>query len=363
VFTTTVVVCVGAVLLVIAASVPAPRKPGAAGAVLWLLAAVVGGAFVVGTGVEAGGWVADTRPSERAKYVLERLEQPKEKNVLLIDGGSFAARGISDQALEKALEDLGYSVRVVHMGMGGANHFERLTMYRRIVDRLEPRQDKTQRWIYLAEVHKQYDSDPLAQFVKNSDTVRARDYMTPRTAWHALRALEAPDVKAPAEPWRVRFAAFRNALASAFNAGIASRMVGWDEIDASSGYSPEPRSAKYRFTGLGPVLAQLRRPSKPAVSPWVFDIRAKEERKIWGEHLDRWVYFGLPSTLPRQLAHVMAFCKKTDRKCISPNDPALLRRLNKSEHWGDKSHLSPSGAQIYSEWLAKELRRTGLLAR
>jgi hypothetical protein len=363
VFSTTVVVCIGAALLVVAASMPAPRRPGALGSVVWLLVALGLGAFLVATCIEHGGWVAKGTPAERAKYVVKRLKAPKEKNILLIDGGSYAARGVSERALQHALRKLGYSVRVVHMAMGAANHFERQTLYRRIVSQLGPRTKKKQRWIYLAEVHKQYDSSPLAQFTPNADTARAEDYMTPAAAWSALNALNSEHIKKEKAPLKLRLAVLRNALARSFNAGIASRLVNSKKVRARSGYAAHRASKRFRFRGLDKLLAEARKPTAQKISPWLFEQRAPQEREIWGEYLDRWVYFGVPSTQPAQLAYITSFCKLSKRKCISPRDLTLLRQLNNRKHWKDRGHLSASGSKIYTQWLAKELRSTGLLAR
>jgi hypothetical protein len=365
VFSLTQTLLIGAALLVIAASVPAPRKPGVVWVWLACLVMLGLGSLAVHSYVQWSGFAPNSRPSERAKFVRQNLRRVKAKNVLWFDGGSYVNNAVSSSVIESELKKLGYDVSVMNLGMGASNHFERQALYRRLAPLLDEhrKQQKKQRWVYLAEVQKHYDEFPLSQLNKNLETARSYDYMTPQVVWDAFWALGTEGTRQPPSAWSLRLEALRHGLVYAFNAGITSRLVSSREIRAQAGGTKRITPRRFRYPGLASVMAEANRPPVVAIPPWVFDVRERREHEIWDKYVQRWVYFATPSTRASYQAYAASFCGATDRPCIPPNDISLLARLDSRDKWYDEGHLSAGGAKIYSKWLARKLHESGALAR
>lgn len=364
-FSLTQTLLIGAALLVIAASVPAPRKPGVVWVWLACLAMLGLGSLAVHSYVQWSGFAPNSRPSERAKFVRQTLPKLKAKNVLWIDGGSYANNGISGSVLKSELKKLGYDVDVMHLAMGAANHLERQALYRRLAPLLDEhrKQQKKQRWVYLAEVQKHYDEFPLSQLNKNLETARSYDYMTPQVVWDAFWALGTEGTRQPPSAWSLRLETLRHGLVYAFNAGVTSRLVSTSKIRAEGGGSRRTTPRKFRYPGLASVMAEANRPPVVAIPPWVIDVREQREREIWDKYIQRWIYYATPSTRASYQAYAVSFCGVANSQCITPDDMELLKRLDSRDKWYDAGHLSVGGAKIYSKWLARKLHESGALAR
>jgi len=297
------------------------------------------------------------------KYGLEQTRAARETNVLFIDGGSFAQRGIDARLLAIELERYGYSVRPVQLALGATNHFERYQLYEDLLARLGTAPHPGQRWILMAETNFLYDNQPLAQFAGNQDTIRALHYLTPANALAALAAQQDPSLQPPSEgPWRWNL--LRHVLINAFNVGVTDRLIALDELGSARGSVPGGRR---RLRGPLSMKAQLREIKNPTPDPkparWLRRQRERRLLRLWGDRLDELVYFGVPSTLAPQLKHARGFCRATRHKCISPDDASLLSSLDAKGYWVDKDHLNRKGARAYTVWLAARLVELQVLSK
>jgi hypothetical protein len=365
VFTLTETLSIGAVLLVVAASVPAPRKPGVFWGWLVCLVALAAGSLAVHNYVQRSGYAPKSPPSARAKFVRKTLPKLKAKNVLWLDGGSYPANGVSSAVLERELGKLGYDVDVMNLSMGASNHLEREALYRRLTpvfDEHRQGRKKRQRWVYLAEVQHQYDDRPLAQFGDNKESARAYDYMTPAVVWDAFQAIGSAHTRVEPPRWTQLLDVLRHGLVFAFNAGVTSRVVAPKKIRALPGDVRRNTPRRMRYRGLSKVIAEAKRPHRASVPPWLFDVRERRELEIWGDHIQKWLYYSVPNTKAGYLRHSTNFCAATPRPCINPADVDLLQRLDARRNWINSGHLSIRGAKIYSKWLAKKIHESGALA-
>jgi hypothetical protein len=351
---------IAALVLVLAASLPAPAaRPAWACLAAWAALLVVA-ALLIARGADAFGYRVAAQTSEVRKYATQQLNGATEQNVLLIEGGSYAEGGVDVKLLRKELEALGYSVRPVRIALGGANHFERYRMFQDIVGGVRTGPQPGQRWIFLAEIHSTYDTNPLEQLSGNHDSARAYHYLTPRNAWYAAIAAHGAGVKATdgAADWML----FRHALVNAFNVGLAQRLVPESQVRAADGRVRGSRKARFAFDAQR-LLDEAKNPSAPgAVAPWIFALREARARALWDRFGAQWVYFGVPGTRVGQLRYIRTLCAATSAPCISP-DPALIEALGTAAHWRNAGHLSQKGAIVYTVWLARELDRLGLLQR
>jgi hypothetical protein len=352
-FGTIETLAIAAGLLVVVASLPAKGEGDVRLGWLSYLAAALLGAVLLFRAIDASGAQVDTRPSITRKYAARELPRAKDENVLLIDGGSYALNAVDVKALEKNLKALGYSVTGVKLTFSAANHFERFRTYEDIKRDLRAGPRPGQRWVFLLEAQEGYDHEPLSQFDRHQDTARAFHYMTPQNAWYAWRAQDSREVRpSPVDDWR--WGLTRHALINFFNVGVASRLVGGDDIGDWDGELSGGK-IRFRFKGLDEVMAEVQhpRPDVP-VPPWLFDIREQRLKSLWRGEISSWVYFGVPSTRADQQRYLRSSCKVTETPCIAP-DAALVEALDKRAAWMNAGHVTKQGASIYTQWLAQRL--------
>lgn len=348
-----------ALLLVLVASLPAAAgRAGWACLVVWG-AALLAAALLIARGVDALGYRVQASTSEVRKYAEAELKDPSEANVLLLDGASYTESGVDVKLLRQELEKLGYSARPVRIALGGANHFERYRLYQDIVESLGSGPRPGQRWLFLAEIHSTYDTNPLEQFERNRDTARAYHYLTASNAFQAALASHGEGVKVP--PDDLDWTIFRHALINTFNVGLSQRLVPEQAIVAENGRVPNNKGST-AFDAAA-LLQEAKYPSPPGGVPdWVWNVREARARALWRPFDVQWMYFGVPGTRVGQLRFIRRICAVTQDPCISP-DPVLIEALGGRTNWRNAGHLSSKGAVVYTTWLAKELDRLGVLQR
>lgn len=356
----TVLLAAVAVLLFVG-SFPAPQRRLSLADFPVLLLAVLCGAALVGIEVERRGFVCTTEASSTVKRALNQIRRSRADNLLLVDGGSYVQRGLDPALLTKELRRRGYSVETVSLALSAANHFERYEMHRDLVARLESLPHPKQRWVFLAEVQEHYDRQPLAQFSKNHDSARALRYLTPANAFHAFSAQREPGLVPPAEgPWR--WDVLRHALINGFNVGVVDRVVSFDDVKPDRTDHTRSRSRLRGESDLSLLIDEVRHPTEDSPPPaWLKRGRERRLLKLWGERLDAFVYFAVPSTRVDQLKYARSFCRNTRQPCIAPTDKQLLRDLDSRRFWRDVGHLNRDGAVAYTGWLAGRLERQGVL--
>src|SRR5688572_19695170 len=194
-FGSTATLGIAALVLVLVASLPAvPGRAAWACFVAWGVA-VLAAALLIGRGADALGYRVPGPPSAVRKYAVAQLNQASEKNVLLIEGASYAEGAIDAKQLREELAALGYSTRPVRIALGGANHFERHRTYADVAGSVTSTPLPGQRWLFLAEVHVTYDANPLSQFPRNQDSARAYHYLDAGNAFYASLATSGPGVR------------------------------------------------------------------------------------------------------------------------------------------------------------------------
>jgi len=352
----TATLVVAALLLVMVGALPAlpALDRGTVRARLALLVPILAfglAAAGVWRAFEHGEVMAEGFPSQIVKYAAAELNAATEPTVLVIEGGSYVLNGVDTELVTDELKQQGFDVRVVRLAAGAANHFERYRMAESVLRRLSPKR-AGQRWVYLTEVHLNYDNSPIAQFMENRDAARAYHYATLPNAWAVTRALHSPGVLVP-EGWQ--WALLRHAMVNTFNVGAASRYRPEDEVVLGGGRVSAHRKQRFKFRGMGRQIQSLSHPVAGAMLPWLKDVREARTRRLWRPYTSEIVYFGLPATTIEQVTYVREFCAATERKCISPADPELLSALDDAALWRDRGHLMKRGAAIYSRWLARQL--------
>jgi len=357
-------VLLGALLLVLVASLPAPAL---AGPRAWLRLLVGCGSLLLTSALvwqafDRGHVLVDGFPSKVLRYAAGDLRSAQEPNVVVIEGGSYVLNGVDAPTVQDELARLGYKTRVVRVAVSAANHFERYRVQEGIVQRLAGPADARQRWIYLAEVQAGYDRIPLSQFDQNQDSDRLYHYTTIDNSWNAWRAARSPGVEPPLHG-RYHWSLLRHTLINAFSVGATSRYTAEASIELAGGDVTEMRQKSSAFHDLDAQVRLARRTdAEPRMLPWLHEVRETRSRRLWRRYLTDFVYFGLPTTSGVQLEHIRGFCAATKLPCISP-DANVLSDLNDRKYWRDHSHMRKPGAKIYSRWLAQQLASTGVLRK
>jgi hypothetical protein len=67
------------------------------------------------------------------------------------------------------------------------------------------------------------------------------------------------------------------------------------------------------------------------------------------------VYFHVPTLRPSDAKFALRFCRESGEICLHGQERDLLRALDEPDLWVDAGHLLPSGARVYTDWLANKL--------
>lgn len=284
------------------------------------------------------------------------LADPGIRNVLIVDGGSYPARGLDGALLRALLEEAsGRRYAVVQLSQGGANHFERYETYRLLLRELsaaEKRALKARDVSLWLEVQRGYDTMPMAQFNDSQRTDRTYAYLTLSNA--AVAAWVEWKYSNAKSRWR-KLPMLGAILAHGLGRQFRSPQGGWHSLSAlpvQAGYSPLPGTAE-QFRGMRDIAKRLAQPKRTRSAPWVDRVRTPRLKRLFRDTIDRIEYYSVPTPYPEYAAYARRFCIAHRRlPCMDYADPSLLAALDDREYWGDKGHLSRKGAERYTRWLA-----------
>lgn len=327
-----------------------------------------GGGLAVGL-MAVGWWLAPPRylpnaPSSGlavalAEDIRKGLSDEEPVRFLILDGGSYSARGVDDAILEVELtEGLGTPVEVLALSLAGGNQLERWTVLRRAMDLLD--RDERARFdaapkLLLLEMHAQYDRYPLIQFENNRYSDRAFAYLDAAVFGEVLRAEHGiPRSQAGIAQW---IDVSAHVAANVMNVGLASRVVPIEAVGRRGGYVPLDRAASdFRFRGTKAVRKSLEQATLPADEfPWRnIELRRERYRKVLGE-MPEVVYFSVPTARVYDLEYANGFCSTAGYPCVTHGHWGLLQRLDAEEFWYDTTHLRERGAKVYTRWLSRQL--------
>jgi hypothetical protein len=299
-----------------------------------------------------------------AKDIRVGLARPSGTEFLLLDGGSYAARGVDGGDLERRLSDkLGRPIHVLSLTLPGGNQYERWSVLRNAIALLgddERSRLQDSKVTMLLEIHGQYDRYPLVQLRRNRYTDRAYAYLGLPVA---MQLIDSEDGRME---FGQRVRQWSDVLVhvslNVFNLGAATRIVPTESIAAAGDFEGLKKPARgYRFKGMRAVLEGLNDdPANAAGELPIANILARRERtaELFGAREVGAIYFSVPTPRLGDLQYARAFCGAfTDVACIDHGNRTLLKRLDNRRFWYDDGHLQARGAKIYTRWLAIQLTR------
>lgn len=306
-------------------------------------------------------------PSATAKVLRGAIDDLKAQlavddgsAILLIDGGSFPARGLDGEKFAAAVQRAsGRRIRAVQLTLPAANHFERFRMYEALLDSLSEQElaqvSSREVWLML-EVQAEYDVAPLAQFAKNAFSDRTYWYMSPANALQVLRSLLIVSQGSLAADLKAAGLVGLHALVNASNIGTAGRAVRLGKVPAAPGYAPlRNKDWRGRFPGTSAVARSLRYRGETvdwSRYTWNERRRIPRLRRLLEHHVDKMLFYSMATMKSSQMRYAKEFCLRTPEPCMAP-DGNVLRRLNHPSMWFDGGHLSRRGADVYTGWLAQ----------
>ena len=366
---------IGCITLVALAVLPRPRsvagKMGPA-----LIAAVFGlvlGVWGIHELTLSLGFWPTTETRAYTAYNIEEIQQRPEQlppNVILIEGGSYAARGINCERLETALADRGYPTKVIQFARAGAPHLERAVEWQHFVRHAGPaavREMNRRNLLWFSEVARAYDLNPVAQLSSNLFTTRTLAYLQPSIAIQAFEALwlshQYDGTQLPPKETLVNV--FQHGLLNTFNIGMLHRYEHW-----TSTKTIEPRflldrtnkNFQYRPIPLTNYLSEF---PKAATNP-PLDLRWRKlfEADVAATGLKpKRVFFATPTRDHGTTIHIARFEStfKNEPIITLAGERELYNDLETPAAWYDYGHMTATGANRYTDWLAKKIIAKGLV--
>ena len=338
----------------------APRRR----TVALFLAGLVAGTVAMGWWLAPPRYVPDASTSalavEMADDIRRGLRRGEAGGFVILDGGSFSARGVDDQMLERSLAaGLDSPPTVLTLSLAGGNQLERWSVLRRaiaLLTREERERFLAAPMVLLLEIHAQYDRYPLVQLRRNRGSDRAYAYLDFPTALDALRGDDGnPGMGQRLQQWGE---VARHVTVNLTNAGLATRIVPPDEVKGRGGYVPLERSSgRSGFRGTRAVRQRLKQPIQMEHDlPWRnIELRRDRYARVLGSQ-PRIIYFSVPTLREVDLDYARGFCAALpDYPCITHEHAKLLRSLDDAGLWFDTQHMQRGGAEIFTPWLSRRV--------
>ena len=323
--------------------------------------------------LEAGGISFSCRSEGLVRHAVARFEsEPAARNVVVLVGSSYTARGLNGELLERKLHDLGLPVSVIQLSRAGSNHLERYWSYRRFLRLIGTRGRQTllkRRVLVMLEVSSFYGVWPFGkQFEANAGTAEVYAYLDPPGVVSALLALRGHPGSGRTR-WMLAGKILRHGTVNALN--IGARSLRRAHVQPVAGFRPL-RFAKtgYSFVGLDLVREVLNQssdiPSRHAgwYGAWFADAIEGPLLATSAAFRPDLAYFVMPTCRSHEMQCAIATGQAvTDHPVLAPTEGKLIEALDHEMHWYDDGHLQQTGAAIVTGWLAYRLVEQGILTK
>lgn len=304
------------------------------------------------------------RESEVVRRVQIQLRHlRKEKNwpdrpIIILEGSSLSLVGINGEALEKNLRAAGRDAIVLQFNLAGGNHVERLHLLKLFFDSLtkkEREKFRAAQIIMLSEVMRRYDEHPLVFLTKDEYADRARVYLNPENTWTAWQ-LHADDTSPEKGTVPVLV---ENAFANIFAIGTFSDMKIPGRIRGIGGYFPL-KSTDPNFN-LKKAWESVEIECKPITTehpfPW-WDTYYEKLRTSSDGLIDHAAFYALPTLAGEERAYQATFqTHRPAQSIMLQPDSEVYQSLRQDGVWFDPYHVREKGAEMTTEWLAREIIR------
>jgi hypothetical protein len=310
----------------------------------------------------------NTTSAQVSAFCLEHLHvsQPVPgEYILIIEGSSVTSRGVDGAALERSLRAAGIPITVLQLSLSGANHLERLQLLQNFANSLSAndwQRLRESRLILGHEVQALYDRDPLLNYGNNPFTATTLAYSNPDNLpalldWMANRY----DLR---ELLNRRFELPLVATQFLYNALRISYLQLRENVNGvplTAGFQPAPKRPDFQPTGLLPVEFPLEpilsgRQAYPRITRWN-TVRDAAFRSVFKGAVRSELFFSLPGWLSYEFNYDFWWSgAHPNQLFFNGNRPQVRAQLREPGLWNDPGHLANSGAEIYTQALAKFLK-------
>lgn len=352
----------GILALVLALILRAPRASHPYRAALFFLIGLAASATIVR---HLAKWTDVGRPTHFDYFIADAMrlaEAEPEAPIIVFSGASFSRNGLDDERLTRRLREHGYPHRVINLSLEGSSLQERHAALMRFLKRTKA--EKSAVFLMVAPDF-DFNSAYVFRVAKFSD--RAIGQFTPQAAaWAAVGMAGGvcEDMKN----------CVKNTVLGPIHLGLNVLNVGLlaggedlSELSPERAYNPRNEIREGREAEVEPelvaerVLAEIH--PEPRRGPhWASSFRTQQRADLEAVGVKTIAYYMPAVTPPDIREYIASIClgELADWPCIPPTDPALMTSLN-GPVWFDIDHLQQPGAEHYTDWLANEIIRRGLL--
>ncbi|MCR9268801.1 MAG: hypothetical protein NXH72_02315 [Hyphomonadaceae bacterium] len=339
--------------LVFAHSLKLPVNGSRFGAILAFVLGLLVSAFAIKALAAANGI---GRTTDFDRFVNAAVLETRQDGAPLIvfTGASYSRNGIDPERLTLALRERGYPHRVVNLSIEAASILERdahLKQFMSLSERVPE--------LVFVEVAKDFDQRAAYMFGNSKFNTRAiEQFDLTASAWTGFGILGGACQGAKGCALDTAYLGLHAAL-NIFNIGLIGGGETQASVAATPAYDPQstPRAQSVSTQALerAPFIA-IQGPQ------WARSFRHQQRQRLQQAGVQTVAYYQPPTLDPEARAYVDGLCagELVEAICLSPNDPALMQRLN-GDHWFDPSHLLDSGTAIYNAWLVDQMIASGAL--
>lgn len=273
--------------------------------------------------------------------------------LIVFTGASYSRNGIDPERLTLALREAGYTYRVINVSLEAASILERDQHVQQFIA-LSGRVPA----LVFVEVAAAFDNRAAFMFANSKFTARAIEQFDPVTSWHTAKGIAQGACSGPLGCIKDAVFLVLHTTMNTLNLGLIGQGEHPDRAGILQSWDPQ-------YSAREPIdFAPLMETEDTDVSTpdWVLEYRADLRARLLAEGVRAVGYYLPPVISPFGRAYMRDVCggELAAFTCISPDDPDLLKALQKNV-WRDESHLLDAGAQIYNHWLADQLIASGIL--
>ena len=350
----------GIAALCLAWTLRAPKPTHPYRALLFVLLGVAISATLVRLAANSAG-VA--RPTEFDHFIADSqrlLDDEPNAPYIVFSGASFARNGIDDERLTVKLRELGYPHRAINLSLQGSSLQERHAALMRLLETAGRLPDR----VFLM-VAPEFDENAAYVFrvAKFSDrAIKQMDFES--ASWAGLGLAHGACSGLVGCVKDIGFTGVHLTI-NQLNLGLLSGGQNLSELSPLKVYdakaADEVRGIQTDEEIADGVLAEPE--PQPLIGPhWAASFRAQQRADLQALGVTHITYY-LPPVVSAEIRnYIGSLClgELLNWSCITPLDSELMTPLNR-QVWFDPKHLQSEGAEHYTDWLARQIHRRGLL--
>jgi hypothetical protein len=296
-----------------------------------------------------GAGVARRTDMDRVVAGALAKAQASQSPVIAFVGASYSRNALDDTRIEAGLAAQGIDATVLNLSLEGASLQERERGLIALLDGL----DRAPQAVFL-EIAPEFDADPVYVFRVAKFSDRAITQFSPAASVAATRDLLSGGCTGAARCVMALGLTGAHAVMNASNLGLLHSGKTLAAVEPMRAFDPQvsprvPVDATQRSEGL----AQRPDTTLPPAH-WGQGYRERLIAKLEARGVGLVGLYLPPVIDPSKRSYVHALCAASDRPCLDPSEPDLLRALD-APVWFDEGHLLAPGAQAVSDAYAGRL--------